>query len=322
MDEFDKRQLAPVAPVLFDVDEEYFGCASSSGDQQGPLPLDEICFPSFAQLIRACQEYAKLSGCRFSLKAFEGIEYQSGARLPVVSDNRSQDEGHVLSAKLKAIHSVRSFADRLLSGDSRLHEDLARAFDMVTTESARNSMIASCKAADLFPPSPAPASVKEDDCSWDEVCLAPAPVIAQKLYNDEVYRLHNIVNGQNLSLVRAKTASFIAEFADEVGVPLPQMSSQKTVMISQFQQDLQLWTERCPPMAQKQTSLSNLVNNAGELASQLATRENLAAAATITVLGAGAIGAALFATTMRSRAVNRSADVDTSRSHHRHRACT
>jgi len=185
-------------PVL---DEGYFGNSSSSSTQsqevqpekpqQNPPPLDERCFSSFAPLIEACQDYATLSGCRFSIRAFDGIDCEPGARLPIVSDKRAQDAGPLLSAKLQAVSSVRSFAKRIRSGELDLIQDLTRAFDIVTQESARNSMIASCKAADVFPPLEH-THVDEQDCSWDAVGATSVLVIAQRSASD-AYRPHRHV---------------------------------------------------------------------------------------------------------------------------------
>lgn len=213
-----------------EVFEEYFNA------QEEPRPLDANLFPSFEKLILACQTYASLSGCRFSISAFDGIDCDAATRVPVVDQDRSKDEGPLLSAKLRAVRSVKDFAKRLKSGEPELLQDLTRAFHLVMKETARNSMIAYCKAEDFFPPLPAPSSVDDQDCSWDEVGLASAPVIAQRLYNDEVLRL-----GDAGALVRAKTASFVVEFADEVGVELPNLPSERTNMLQQFQQDLASW---------------------------------------------------------------------------------
>jgi len=210
--------------------EEYFNV------KEELRPLDETLFPSFEKLILACQTYASLSGCRFSISAFDGIDCDATTQVPVVDENRSNDEGPLLSAKLQAVRRVKNFAKRLKSGEPELLQDLTRAFHLVMKETARNSMIAYCKAEDFFPPLPAPLSVDDQDCSWDEVGLASAPVIAQRLYNDEAHRAHDAG-----ALVRAKTASFVVEFADEVGVQLPNLPSERTNMLQQFQQDLSSW---------------------------------------------------------------------------------
>lgn len=211
--------------------EEYFHVAEEA------RPLDEKLFPHFKAFIHACQTYASLSGCRFSISAFDGIQCDSGTCLPVVSDIRAKDDGPLLAAKLRAVRHVKDFANRLKNGEPYLLEDLTRAFHLVMKETARNSMIAYCKAEDFFPPLPAPSSVDDKDCSWDEVGLASAPVIAQRLYNDEVHRANDAE-----ALVLAKTASFVVEFADEVGVELPTLPPERTNMLQQFQQDLASWT--------------------------------------------------------------------------------
>jgi len=234
------RQRCLEAPAVHskacevEVVEEYFHV------REELCPLDEKLFPSFEKLIHLCQTYASLSGCRFSISAFDGIECDTVNRLPVVNEARSKDDGPLLSAKLRAVRGVRNFANRLKSGEPELLQDLTRAFHLVMKETARNSMIAYCKAEDFFPPLPAPSSVDDKDCSWDQVGLASAPVIAQRLYNDEVHRAHDAG-----ALVRAKTASFIVEFADEVGVELPKLPSERTSMLQQFQQDLTSWTSTC-----------------------------------------------------------------------------
>lgn len=223
---------AACRPDHLEVVEDYF----AAQHQDDPRPLEESCYPSFAHLIRDCQTYASLSGCRFSIAAFDGIDCDKN-RVPVVSDKRSQDAGPLLSAKLRAAPTVREFKKRLRKGDERLATDLTRAFHSVMKETARNSMIAHCKAEDFFPPLPAPRGVDDEDCNWDEVGLASAPVIAQRLYNDEARRLL-----EPQALVYAKTSSFIVEFADEIGVALPKLPAERTNMLQQFQKDLASWT--------------------------------------------------------------------------------
>lgn len=226
---------APAPRVEFELEEEYF-CGESNREEQ---PMDEDCFPSFAPLLHACQEYATLSGCRFIIADFNGIEHDQGHHMPIVSESRAQDTGPVLAGKLRAFSAVRSFADRLRGGEAELHRDLGRAFSTQMRESARNSMIASCKAADFFPPVPAPTSVDDKDCSWDEVGLASVPVIAQRLFNDELRRVHD-----RRDLMRAKTASFIVDFASETGAELPEPTTECTDMLQQFHRELSVWADR------------------------------------------------------------------------------
>merc|ERR1719443_365382 len=116
-----------------ELEEDYFSISSPRGEQhaqappeavrneqqeqEDPPPLDESCFPGFAPFIAACQEYAKHSGCRFSIKAFEGIELATNTRVPIVNDKRSRDAGPLLLAKLKAMPSICSFMERLRNGE-------------------------------------------------------------------------------------------------------------------------------------------------------------------------------------------------------------
>jgi len=290
------------------MEDEYF-CNTDRQEEQCDN-LDEAYFPAFGLLIAACQEYAKHSGCRFSIKAFEGIRCDENTRVPVVDDVRALDAGPLLSAKLQAVSAVRRFTDRLRGGEPELVQDLSRAFDLVIKESVRNSMIASCKAADFFPPSPSPAGVGDDECQWDEVGLASAPVIAQRLYNDEVHRLQDLVNGRNPALMRAKTASFIVEFADEIGVNSPEMPEHRSKMLQQFQQDLVAWTNDpqqpqqpspCPPA--EDISMGDFLQDAGarlcgradKWLSNRHQREALLGVAGFAVLGTVGIAAAVAA---------------------------
>jgi len=239
----------------------------------GQNPLDETYFPSFAPLVSASQEYAKLSGCRFMIKAFRGIECRPDNCIPIVSEDRAGDAGPLLSAKLHAASQVYKFADLLQNGDAELHDDLHRAFDLVIKESARNSMIASCKAADFFPPPCLDNGVDSEDCSWDAVSSTSVAVIAQRLYNDESRRLQNTVDGRNLELVRAKTASFIVDFAAEVGVVLPQSACNHLDMVQQFEHDLKVCmaksTQRPQQSSKVEDPLCALLHEAGDLASKM-----------------------------------------------------
>jgi len=159
---------------------------------------------------------------------------------------------------------VTKFTKALQNGDSDLLRELADAYEFVIKESVRNSMIASCKAAEMFPPLPSPASVGHQDCSWDGAISVSAPVIAQRLYNDEVQRLHDPANRQN---ILAKTASFVTEFADEMGAELPEMPSKHTDRLQQFQQDLLAWTTEAAQPAPNH--FATFLENAGELQCKL-----------------------------------------------------
>jgi len=203
--------------------------------------LDEEAFPAFEKFLSACQDYAKFSGCRFSLASFEGIECSSADALPIVSEVRSRDTGALLGAKLRAAPMVTSFANMLKMGDLELQDDLVRALEIVTQESVRNAMIAKCKALEIFPPLQQVAGVLETDCDWEDIS-APLTSIAWRLYNDECQRVVDSVDGVNPTLRRAKTASFLVEFADELGCDLPQMPQRKIQMLQEFENVAMAWT--------------------------------------------------------------------------------
>eukprot|EP00427_Karlodinium_veneficum_P015189 CAMPEP_0169140858 /NCGR_PEP_ID=MMETSP1015-20121227/43892_1 /TAXON_ID=342587 /ORGANISM="Karlodinium micrum, Strain CCMP2283" /LENGTH=140 /DNA_ID=CAMNT_0009206989 /DNA_START=54 /DNA_END=472 /DNA_ORIENTATION=+ len=113
--------------------------------------FDKVAFPAFAPFLAASQDYARLTGYRFSLGAFGGIQCSEASAMPIVSNERGQDTGVLLAAKLHAALDVKSTAEKLKIGDSKLEENLARALVIVVNESARNSMIATCKELELFP---------------------------------------------------------------------------------------------------------------------------------------------------------------------------
>jgi hypothetical protein len=168
----------------------------------------------------------------------------------------------LLAAKLRAAAHVRRFAERLKSGDADLHLDLKRARRIAIAESVRNSMIALCKSANFFPPWPSPQGVDDEDCSWDELGLASAPVIAQRLYNDEMRRQQELADGTagSSALLQAKTASFLVDFADGIGIELPETTSTcRADMLEKFQDDVQKWASKSEqPLPQEVSALHTL----------------------------------------------------------------
>ena len=47
-----------------------------------------------------------------------------------------------------------------------MEEELKHAFSIVMAESVRNAMVAMFKAMTMFPPTPPPGNVFEDDCAF------------------------------------------------------------------------------------------------------------------------------------------------------------
>jgi len=203
--------------------------------------FDEEFFPQFAPLLVASRDYARHTGFRFRSNSFDGIDLsvmETGRldALPIISEARARDSGLRLAGKIQAAPAVRVFATRLVEGDLALADELDRAFQIVISESNRNAMISTCKEVGVFPPSPPPA-VNDADCSYED-CSASFTVIAQRLYNDEVRRLCDC-NGQ-LKL-RARTAAFIVDFAEQVGAALPQMPEDSQSVPREFAAHASEW---------------------------------------------------------------------------------
>ncbi|CAE7364235.1 rpl12 [Symbiodinium sp. CCMP2592] len=104
---------------------------------------------------------------------------------------------------------------------------------------------------DLWPPQPPPPGIEDDDCCYEDV-NSPVPVIAQRLYNDDVRRLLAVpCDGvQSPWLQRALTAAFIVDFATEVGLPSPEMPPTQQEMIEEFSLRIQEYeSQRAAPSA-------------------------------------------------------------------------
>jgi hypothetical protein len=165
---------------------------------------------------------------------------------------------------------VREFRERLRSAEAVLVEELHEAHKIVMEEGARNSMIGMCQELGLFPPSSPPVGVADVECEYREMG-AELPVIAQRLYNDQVRRLlgdapqaatagHSA--GRAGEARRAMTAAFIVDFAHVVGVPLPGLPENVEGMLTGFHEriaewrakpDAHPWLQRRMDRAQKMT---------------------------------------------------------------------
>jgi len=132
---------------------------------------------------------------------------------------------------------LKEFADRLTLREKELMDALEVAHRRLMSESVRNAIVSTCRQLELWPPRPAPAGVEDDDCAFEDT-LAPLPVIALRAYHEEVRRskeeaLHNLSK-------RANTASFILDFASDVGVDLPQ-SELHQQMLNEFMSRVEEW---------------------------------------------------------------------------------
>lgn len=185
-------------------------------------------FPSLCPLLEACQDYGELSGCRFPrgvLPDFESTEIH-------------ENESALAAAKRKAAPVVNDFKDRLRSHDEELEATVLRALRLVMTESVRNGFAATCQELELWPPRPPPQGISDDDCAFEDTS-ASLPEIAQRLYNDEMRRRSEDVLRPLLK--RAETASFIVDFATEVGMETPEVQESHQTMLQDFMARVEEW---------------------------------------------------------------------------------
>merc|ERR1711933_657411 len=93
-------------------------------------------------------------------------------------------------------------------------QSLKFAYQQVMTESVRNGIVATFRQLGLWPPTPPPAHVSDDDCAWQDTS-APLLEIAQRTFNDDSRRgCDQLLRPLQL---QATTASFIVDFAADVG---------------------------------------------------------------------------------------------------------
>eukprot|EP00929_Paragymnodinium_shiwhaense_P119615 TRINITY_DN91518_c0_g1_i1.p1 TRINITY_DN91518_c0_g1~~TRINITY_DN91518_c0_g1_i1.p1 ORF type:complete len:334 (+),score=61.55 TRINITY_DN91518_c0_g1_i1:53-1054(+) len=216
---------------------------------EGWKRLDETAFPRFAPLLKEAQDYANLSGCRFRSSSFKDLgDVDPATGLAVVGNSRASDPGPRLAAKLRAAPRVREFTERLNGDEPGLVEELDRAFRVVMVETVRNAMRGLFKQLDMFPPPSPPVGISDEDCSYEDV-TEPLPVIAQRLYNDEVRRLHDVAGAYGPRLERrALTAAFIVDFAEGAGRVLPTMPETQQMMLREFAQRTEEYGAQGPVM--------------------------------------------------------------------------
>merc|ERR1719329_1350887 len=94
-------------------------------------------------------------------------------------------------------------------------------------------MIATVKGLGLFPPSPQPEGISEEDCCYQDAS-APLPVISQRLYNDHVRRQRDDCSSGRLLQRRSMTAAFLVEFAYEAGATLPPVPDTYETLLQEF----------------------------------------------------------------------------------------
>jgi len=215
------------------------------------LKMDQETFRNFWPLLDESRDYARMSGCRFRSRSFDGVagERHTQEVAPesesITERTHSDDrENRLVAARARAAPAVYRFAERLRAGEIGLLEEVDKAFRIVMAESVRSAMIATCQTLELWPPSPTPAGITGDDCAFEDVS-APLPVIAQRLYNDEQRRSHLTPHKSDMDPMkrRGMMASYIVEFALAAGTAIPPVPTTFDMMLSEFREQAMVWEE-------------------------------------------------------------------------------
>eukprot|EP00929_Paragymnodinium_shiwhaense_P107829 TRINITY_DN7418_c0_g1_i1.p1 TRINITY_DN7418_c0_g1~~TRINITY_DN7418_c0_g1_i1.p1 ORF type:complete len:176 (-),score=23.42 TRINITY_DN7418_c0_g1_i1:412-939(-) len=120
---------------------------------------------------------------------------------------------------------------------------------------------------ELWPPKPSPAGVEPDDCTYEDT-TADLPMIAQRAFNDDLRRRRE--NSLQLLWRRSLTASFIADFAHEVGAKTFGLTETEKAMLDDFMQRVEEWTAKVAGANPAKTSdLARIAQRALEGAVQL-----------------------------------------------------
>lgn len=211
--------------------------------QTESVKIDQESFRSFWPLLDESRDYARLSGCRFRSRSFEGVGGPD-ADFPTEEVSPPDNEENRL-ARERAAPAVYSFARRLRSGEPSLLQELERAYHIVMAESVRSAMIATCKLMELWPPTPTPPNIAlYYDCNFKDFS-ADVPTIAQRLYNDEERRRSLAARRGELDPVKrqAMMATFIVEFATAAGVSLPDVTAPYDEELQRFQDSASSWED-------------------------------------------------------------------------------
>eukprot|EP00427_Karlodinium_veneficum_P014956 CAMPEP_0169074388 /NCGR_PEP_ID=MMETSP1015-20121227/7245_1 /TAXON_ID=342587 /ORGANISM="Karlodinium micrum, Strain CCMP2283" /LENGTH=521 /DNA_ID=CAMNT_0009133695 /DNA_START=20 /DNA_END=1582 /DNA_ORIENTATION=+ len=226
--------------------EDVVKVSKASSDKHHEQCLDEDAFPHFAPFLHATQRYANFSGCRFRAASFCGTaaaEACGATEEPKLASGLSglRCSGPRWESKVRAAPVVAKFAERMREEDPALQEELERASRIAMAETARNAVIAACRRLDMWPASFPPGLADDADCSYEDMS-AKFDVIAQRLINDETRRLHCDVNEAVGGLARrAMTASYIVDFAHEIGMQLPPVPETYAAMLTDLDMRIQEW---------------------------------------------------------------------------------
>lgn len=212
--------------------------------------LDRESFQQFAPLLSGSELYACQRRFRFHGSDFADVDVEIARSDSLLDKGRALEEDVEASAKLLAAPVVADFSKRLNLAaleasqgqpsveQQALLDELEQASRIVIRESARKIMVSACIGLSLFPPLEKPAEVEDvEDCFYEDVSF-PLPVIAQRLYNDNERRSRREMLP---CLRRAQTASYILDFAEEVGVKTPEMPESYRAMLAEFQTRISEW---------------------------------------------------------------------------------
>jgi hypothetical protein len=233
--------------------------------------LDEEAFPAFSELLAVSQAYASFSGCRFHMHTFAGLldDCASEDACDVIASNacvepvrviaaeRAADSGPLLAAKLQAVPVMRRFVQRLRTGDVTLAEELLRAAHIVTAECLHNSMCATFKELDMWPPSPPPPGVMDDDCAYLDLS-APFPVVAQRAYNEKVKRLFDVVGAMERSKRLAETASFLLDFSQDTSGVVAKTPWEEQQLLARFTELANEYRAQCDGATEKASPIQGI----------------------------------------------------------------
>lgn len=207
------------------------------------VKLDKNLFRHFWPLLDDCRDYARLRGCRFRSRSWDGLSGDVTRR----SQTRRTTSGNaaVARARHEAAPTVYRFADRLRAGEVELLDELDRASRIVSVESVRRAMIATSQRLELWPPSSSETNVSEDDCRFEDMSV-PLPVIAQRLYNDETRRASLSIGNDEPDFIqrRAMMAIFITEFGTAVGVTQSETAKTYEGILSDFMAKAAEWEQQ------------------------------------------------------------------------------
>jgi hypothetical protein len=214
----------------------------SSTAQCAGLVLDEESFLAFTPLLAACQIYARHTRCTFRAHDFTDLPDISSIGCGIVDTK--------LQAKHSAAPIVSEYSEHLLSAvaaksqssatcDQQLLLDtLDEAHHIVIQASVRNIMRSKCIELSMYPPEHQLLEIRSDDGFCDDVSVS-FPEIAQRLYNEEQRKKQNPTTSV-VQQRRANTASFILDFAEELGV-LPGMPQHYETLLAEFERRMEEW---------------------------------------------------------------------------------